>query len=185
MSVSAQTSSKSGTVLYVSEFVPALRILQRVVIVFAVVIFVGTFGALGLFFAIAAESLIIAALAVVFALLAGLFCAALLLPTWRSASMALTVTTDGIEVRGLLRTRWIPWQEVAVIESSTHWYWRRATCIVTTGGERIIAIVTSYQYLLLRGDPYDDQARDPRIPQLPTRIAIDAHRRCLRGEFGR
>lgn len=43
--------------------------------------------------------------------------------------------------------------------------------------------MTSYQYLLFRGDPYDATARNPRIHQLPTRIAIYAHQRYLRGEF--
>lgn len=173
----------SGTVLYVSQLHTAWRVLQRVSIVFAGVLVLSTVTLLGVVLALATESLVVAAVAVGLALLIGGLFTALLIPTWRSASMALTVTTDGIEVRGYLRTRWIPWREVAVIESSPHWYWRRAACIVTTGGERILAIVTSYQYLLLRGDPYDAAARDPRIPQLPTRIAIDAHQRYLRGEF--
>lgn len=173
----------SGDVLYVSQFHSAWRVLQRVSIVIGLALITGSFGAMGILFAFAAESVIVAVVALLFILLGGLVLAALLFPAWRSSSMALTVTTDGIEVRGILRTRWIPWQEVAIIESSPHWYWRRAACIVTTGGERIIAIVTAYQYLLLRGDPYDARARDPQIPLVPTRIAIDAHQRYLRGEF--
>lgn len=104
---------------------------------------------------------------------------------WRGTNLAMDVTTTGIEVRGYFRTRRIPWEQVQIIESSTHWYWKRATCIVTTDGERVIPIVTSYQFLYFRGDPHDAVSRDPRAPQLPTRVAIDAHQRWLRGEFAR
>lgn len=102
---------------------------------------------------------------------------------WRGTNLAMNVTTAGIEVHGYLRTQWLPWEQVQVIESSAHWYWRHATCIVTTSGERVLPIVTSYQFLYFRGDPHDAVSRDPRVPQLPTRVAIDAHQRWLRGEF--
>ena len=113
---------------------------------------------------------------------------AVLALAWRSTSMAMVVTTTGIEVRGYWIRRWIPWDQIAMIESSTHWYWRRATCIHThhtlsANGERITAVVTAYQYIFWRNEPYDARARDPREHLAPTRAAMDAHRRYLRGEF--
>jgi hypothetical protein len=143
-------------------------------------------GILGLFITLAlaaadsaANVAVIGVLAVLGLLLIGLY----LLSGWRGSRMAMNVTTAGIEVRGYWRDHWIPWPQVARIEQSTHWYWRRATCIVTQSGQRIIPILTAYQYLLFRGEPYNATTRDPNALQLPTRIAIDAHRRFLRGEF--
>ncbi|MGY5764839.1 PH domain-containing protein [Brachybacterium sp. DNPG3] len=106
---------------------------------------------------------------------------------WRNSRQAFTVTTAGVEVRGMLRRRWIPWEQVARVETSDHWYWRRATCIATMSGERVVAPITAYQLLHLRDGlvgSADPSRHDPRVPQPSTRIAADVHRRWLAGEFG-
>ena len=51
---------------------------------------------------------------------------------------------------------------------------------LTHDGRRHTAIGTSYQYLLFRGEPFDEQARDPQIPLRPTQAAMAAHQRWLR-----
>lgn len=177
-----------GQELYRAEFYPIFPILQRIGLVIAGAVFVVPALLLGVLVAIAMQSTwgIVVALGVVLvgAALGGAFIAL----TWRSTSMAMVVTTTGIEVRGYWIRRWVPWEQIARIESSAHWYWRRATCILThhsltANGERIIATVTAYQYIFWRNEPYDAQARDPREHLVPTRVAIDAHRRYLRGEF--
>lgn len=181
-------SAERGETLYRAEFYPIFSILQRVALVIAGAVFMVPALLLGVFVAIGMQSAwgVVVALGVV--LVGAALGGALIALTWRSTSMAMVVTTTGIEVRGYWIRRWVPWEEIARIESSTHWYWRRATCILThhsltANGERIIAAVTAYQYIFWRNEPYDAQARDPREHLVPTRVAIDAHRRYLRGEF--
>ena len=187
-SMSATTASSGfderGAVLFTAQFVGALRVLQLIALIVCSTILLVTVAALVLMAVLAVdlEPLGRAGLAVI-AVLIALVAAPLLVLLARAQRLAMLVRTGGIEVRGYLRDRWLPWERVAVIETSDSWYWRRATRIVTVDGKRVTALITSYQFLLLRGEPYDDMARDPRVPVLPTRIAIDAHRRWLRGEL--
>lgn len=173
-----------GAVLYTAQFVGALRVLQLIALIMACVILLGTAALMVLMAVLAADLAPLGrAGLVVVSLLLVLLSAPLLALSFRSGRLAMTVRTRGIEVRGYLRDRWLPWERIAVIETSDHWYWRRATRIVLVDGERVTPLITSYQFLILRGEPYDAAARDPRVPQVPTRVAIDAHRRWLRGEL--
>jgi hypothetical protein len=174
-----------GELLYSARFPKALLVFRLVGIGIMIAMLLGGFGLFAALGLVASDSAAMVAGVVVVAMVGLLIVAICGVSGWRGARLAMNVTTLGIEVRGFLRDHWIPWPQVAVIEQSTHWYWRRAACVVTTGGQRIIAIATSYQYLYLRGEPHDATARDPHIPQLPTRVAIDVHRRWLSGEFGR
>lgn len=94
--------------------------------------------------------------------------------------LALVLEDDAVTVRGLLRTVRVPWRDVSRIESARGGYWRRATQVLTHDGQRHTAIGTSYQYLLFRGEPFDEQASDPQIPLRPTQAAMAAHQRWLR-----
>lgn len=104
---------------------------------------------------------------------------------WRAGRLAMIVRTDGIECRGPFRDRFVPWEKVRVIEAGTHPYWRRAVDIVTIDGARISPMITAHQYQYMRGEPADPAAKVPGAPLLPVRIAQDAHRRYLAGEFAR
>lgn len=174
-----------GQLLYSARWLRPLRIIQRVGLSIALLIWLGVAVFLAVVGFVAADSAAFVAVVVVLAVCGLLFGAFLAWEVWRTARMAMNVTTAGIELRGMLRDHWIPWHEVAFVEQSRHWYWRRATSIVTTSGRPVVALVTSYQYLFFRGEPYDSVSRDPRIPLIPTRVAIDAHQRYLRGEFHR
>lgn len=99
---------------------------------------------------------------------------------FRGTSMRMVLTTTGIEVRSLGR-HWIPWHDVASIESSSHWYWSGTTVIRRSAGAPVMAKITAHRFSLLRGAPWPD--RDPATAPRDTLIAIDAHRRYLRGEF--
>ena len=183
MSASAPSPDDRGAVLYTAQAVGALRILQLVAVVVGAMILLAT-AALMILVAFSPDleplgRAVVVALAILFLLPA----APLLVLSVRSQRLCMRVRTRGIEVHGYLQDRWLPWERVAVIETSDHWYWRGATRIVMVDGERITPLVTSYQFLLFRGEPYDEAARDPRIPQLPTRVAIDVHRRWLRREL--
>lgn len=183
MSASVPASDDRGTELYTAQASDALRILQLIALAVAATILLATLVLLVLVaFAPGLEPPGRAVL-VGLAILLVLSAAPLLVLSLRAQRLAMRVRTRGIEVRGLLRDRWLPWQRIAVVETGDHWYWRRATRIVMVDGERITPVVTSYQFLLFRGEPYDDTARDPHIPQVPTRAAIDAHRQWLRGEL--
>lgn len=175
----------TGALLYASTFPRALRIGQCIALAVSgflllsgLILLAGVL--LTMIGSITGRVVVVAILLVLLVLLG-----ALGVLTWRGTRLAMTVTTDGIEVRGYLRDRWIPWTHVARIETGSHWYWRRATCIVAASGDRVLATVTSYQFLFFRGDPYDPAARDPQAHQVPTLAAIDAHQRFLRGEFSR
>jgi hypothetical protein len=175
-----EAGSARGALLHESSLSRVLRILQLVALVIGAVIMLLTLALFAALLIAVAESAA-AYVAVALILVACLAPVGLLaLCVRRGMRLAMRVSTGGIEVRGYLRDHW---EQVARVETSDHWYWRRATRIVTTDGRRVDAVVTSYQFLVFRGEAYDDTARDPRIPQLPTRIAIDAHRRFLRGEF--
>ncbi|PMC76677.1 hypothetical protein CJ197_02825 [Brachybacterium sp. UMB0905] len=131
----------------------------------------------------AASSAASVAIAIVLALVALAVTLLLVIHVLRAARAALIITTRGVRIRGLLRTVWIPWESVARIESSGHFYWRRATCVVTTDHRQLLAVVTADQYQILRGEGRDLAAQDPTAPLLPTQLAIGAHRRFLAGEF--
>lgn len=184
MSASAPAPADRGDVLYTAQTVGALRVLQIISLaVGSTVPLVPAALLVLLAFAPGLEPLV-RAVPVVLAILLVLAAATLLVLGLRAQRLAMRVRTRGIEVHGYLRDRWLPWERIAVIENGDHWYWRRATRIVMVDGERITPVVTSYQFLMFRGETYDDAARDPRIPQVPTRAAIDLHRRWLRGELG-
>lgn len=178
-------SADRGQVLYTAQYVLWLRICQAVALCLAAVLLLGTLALVAVLAFAVAESVLEYAAAGLVLMVGAAFLVLLLASGVRSLRMQMTVTTRGIEVHGYLRDHRIPWEQVVRVETSGHWYWRRATCIVTADGARIVPIITAYQNLIFRGEPYDATARDPRIPQLPTRIAIDAHRRFLRGEFSR
>lgn len=170
-----------GEVLYTAQFLLVLRVLQLLGAGFASLILLG-FVAVVVYLLTADPPPALLAMLVALGVVILLSWGALLLMIWRQARMALVVRTAGIEARGFLRDHWIPWERVALVETADHWYWRRATRIVTVDGERIISIVTAYQNLFLRGEGRDPAYRDSRLPQLPTRQAIDAHRRWLSGQ---
>lgn len=182
MDLQTRGMSDRGHVLYTAQFHTVLRVVQRIGIgvvalmtlgMVAGLLWMGTVPELP-----ASPRVVFVVLAACLLVVGGLF-------TWsmlRSSRMALVVRTAGIEVRGAWRDRWIPWERVARVETSDHWYWRRATQIVTVDGERVIATVTGYQNLYFRGEETDPSHRDHRLPQLPTRQAIDAHRRWLSGQ---
>lgn len=174
----------TGTVLFTVRCIRAVQVFQIIGIIIISLTSLGSIALLATLLLAVAESLGAILLVITAAALALALAGALLLSMWRSIRLAMVITTDGIAVRGHVRDHWIPWAEVAVIETSDHWYWVRATRIVTTSGRRVDPAVTAYQFLWARGESYDAVTRDPRIPQLSTRIAIDAHRRYLRGEFG-
>lgn len=179
----SRKNGPTGTVLYTARSLRPLRILQFIGLALAVLILLGVFTGLLVVLLVAITSIgwRIVAIAVTLVVLAVLL--AFLALSWRSFRISMTVTTDGIMVCNILRDRWIPWERVQIIETGTHLNWSRATSIVTTDGERIEARITAWRSLYFRGEFHDAAARDPRIPQLPTRCAIDAHRRYLRGEF--
>lgn len=113
----------------------------------------------------------------------GLLLAAVL---WFNSRAMLTISTAGIETRGALGTRSFPWQDLRVVEVSDDWYYRGATCLVTTGGERVLLRFTAARYVAFRNEPWAETTstlHDHRRIQLPARMAISAHQRYLRGEF--
>lgn len=112
------------------------------------------------------------AIALLFLILA-VFCA-------RGARLALIIGPTGVTIRGLLHTTRIPWENVERIDSAPGSYWRRATRVRRTDGQFFTAIVTAYQYVLFRGEPYDEISRSPSIPLRPTQAAITAHQDWLR-----
>lgn len=95
-----------------------------------------------------------------------------------------TVSTAGIVDRAVLSTRRISWPEVAVIELEPAAMDRGATVIVLRDGRRLRSGITSSRRALYRGESPVDHGPDLLRPARPTRAAIDAHRRYLRGEFG-
>ncbi|GAA1486388.1 PH domain-containing protein [Brachybacterium fresconis] len=176
-------SGDRGQVLYTAQYLLWLRICQAVALCLAAMMLLGTFALVTVLSFAVAESVVGYVVAGLVLMLGAAFLVLLLASGVRSLRMLMSVTTKGIEVRGFLRDHRVPWEQVMRVETSGHWYWRRATSIVTADGTCIVPIITAHQNLIFRGEPYDATARDPRIPQLPTRIAIDAHRRFLRGEF--
>ncbi|MFC7374774.1 MULTISPECIES: PH domain-containing protein [unclassified Brachybacterium] len=172
----------SGNTLYVAQLAPAWRIMQWVGFAVLTVLAAGAAAAVAVLSVLAFEGgQRPVAIAVAAAVLVPW--SALIVYVFRVARLAMIVTTEGITVRELLRTRRVPWEQVHLIDEAPHWYHRRLTCIVLTDGTRIAPLVTNYLSLRLRGEPWDRAARDRHVPMVPTRQAAAAHRRWLRGEF--
>ena len=91
------------------------------------------------------------------------------------------VTTAGVEIRTLLRTRRIPWADVAIIEVDRGWVHQGQTVVVLHDGRRIGAPITEARSAMRRGESVFDHGSDLMQPARPTRAAIDAHRWWLRG----
>ena len=93
------------------------------------------------------------------------------------------VSTAGVEIRTPLRTRRIPWADVAIIEVDRGWTHQGQTVVVLHDGRRIGAPITEARSAMRRGERTADHGPGLRDPAIPTRAAIDAHRRWLRGEL--
>lgn len=106
---------------------------------------------------------------------------ALWLLAFRSTRAALILSDDAITIRGTYRTRVIPWEQVARIEQHDGWYWRCAVRVVTHEGQSWISTVTSYQYVIMRGEPWHPHSSPDGTGPLeaPVRAAIAAHQRWL------
>lgn len=106
----------------------------------------------------------------------------LLLAAYRSAFL---VTTEGVVDRWSIGGRRASWEDVERIEVEQQFHGRGRTVVVTRSGRRWSSLITSPRHSLLRGESTFDHGPDLRTPAIPTRAAIDAHVRYLRGEFGR
>lgn len=93
------------------------------------------------------------------------------------------VDDDGITIVHYLRTRRIPWEQVAVIEQSSSYWTFGATVVVLREpvGRRITALATTDRTMIHRGEnPFAHVgAESANAPRRPTRAAIDAHRRWI------
>lgn len=98
--------------------------------------------------------------------------------------MRFTVTTQGIVVRTMLRTRRFPWEQIARIEVDPGMAHQGQTLVVLHDGRRVGAPITEARSAMRRGESTRDHGPRLTEPARPTRAAIDAHRRWLRGEFG-
>ena len=98
--------------------------------------------------------------------------------------MRFTVTTQGIVVRTMLRTRRFPWEQIARIEVDPGITHQGQTLVVLHDGRRVGAPITEARSAMRRGESTRDHGPRLTEPARPTRAAIDAHRRWLRGEFG-
>lgn len=98
--------------------------------------------------------------------------------------ISFTVTTEGIVLRGFLRTRRIPWREIDRIEVDHGWVHRGQTVVVLHDGRRLGSPLTEARAAMRRGERTSDHGADLKHPARPALAAIDAHRRWLRGEFG-
>jgi hypothetical protein len=94
-----------------------------------------------------------------------------------------TVSTAGIEIRTPLRTRHLPWAEIAIVEVDHGWVHQGQTVVVLRDGRRIGAPITEARSAIRRGERTSDHGPGFREPAIPTRAAVDAHRRWLRGEL--
>lgn len=94
---------------------------------------------------------------------------------------AFIVTTEGITVRGYVRTRRMDWASIAHVEVDRSFFDRGATVVVLRDGRRVRCALTGSRFALHRGESMFDHGSDLLQPARPTRAAIDAHRRWLRG----
>lgn len=85
------------------------------------------------------------------------------------------VTSAGVELRDTLRTRRIPWADVAVVEVERNLVGRGATVIITRAGHRYRSAITEARSAQRRGEATADHGHDLLQPARPTRAAIAAH----------
>lgn len=96
---------------------------------------------------------------------------------------AFLVTSDGVVVRGYLRTHRLAWSDIALVEVDRALMNRGATVVVTRDGRRVTSALTGSRFALYRGESAHDHGPDLLQPARPTRAAIDMHRRWLHGHL--
>lgn len=96
-----------------------------------------------------------------------------------------TVTTAGVVLRSFVRTHRIGWPQIAVVAVDTGWSQRGQTLLAPHDGRRLGSPITEARSAMRRGERTRDHGPDLMTPARPTRAAIDAHVRFLRGHRGR
>lgn len=97
----------------------------------------------------------------------------------RGLTQRFRVDPLGVELRGILRTHRIPWQQVAIVEVDRSFLHRGATVVVTRDGRRRRSELTAARWALRRGERTSDHGSSLTDPARPTRAAIAAHRDYL------
>lgn len=93
------------------------------------------------------------------------------------------VTTQGVEIRTLVRTHRLPWRDIAKIDVDHGWVHQGQTLVTLHDGRRIGAPITEARSAMRRGERTSDHGPGLTAPARPTREAIDALDRWRRGEF--
>lgn len=167
------TTPSRPTVLYVARPAPWVRVVQ-IVVGTAVALLLGT-SSVSLALADGGAPVVrLAALVMVVPPAVGILVLLAL-----AQRLRFTVTTAGVVIRTLLRTRRIPWEQIARIEVDTGWVHRGQTLVVLQDGRRIGAPITQARAAMRRGEDSRDHGPDLTSAARPTRAAIDAHRRAL------
>ncbi|WP_374928755.1 PH domain-containing protein [Kytococcus sedentarius] len=89
------------------------------------------------------------------------------------------VTTEGIEMRGILRTVTVPWEEVARIEVDRRFFARGGVVVVTTRGRTHRPRMTWPRMALMRGETLAEVNRAWEWGSPPARAARAAHQEHL------
>lgn len=180
MEEEAAATPDRGQELYTARFPTGVRVAYWIPVGFGCAVLVLMIVSVAALAISGAPSWPVVVLILAVALLALAVPTALLLYNHRGTGMRMTLTSTGVEVRNLAR-HWIPWEDVALVEPSRNWFWWDCATFRLHSGDQVRAKITADRFILMRGEPMP--RLDERAPSRPTLIAIDAHRRFLRGEF--
>lgn len=104
---------------------------------------------------------------------------------WMSQLWRFTVTSRGLVVRRMGRTRQIPWPAVDHLEVDRSFYWSGAVVVVLRDGRRLRSNGTSPRMTMHRGEPIVIDFHGWHAPARPFHVAAEIHQRYLAGEFDR
>ena len=111
--------------------------------------------------------------------------AALCALLWLSQLWRFTVTSRGLILRRMGRTRRVPWPAVDHLEVDRGLYSPGGAVVVLRDGRRLRAIGTSMRMAWHRGEPIMSHDSQWYGAGHPYRVAVGIHQRYLAGEFDR
>lgn len=111
--------------------------------------------------------------------------AALCALLWLSQLWGFAVTSRGLILRSMGRTRQVPWPAVDHLEVDRGFYWTGAVVVALRDGRRLRSNGTSMRMVLHRGEPIASHGNEWYGPGRPYHVAVEIHQRYLAGEFDR
>lgn len=164
-------------VFYVAQMAQAFKVLNVVALAFAGCVSIEVALTLGTVIVVGSDGEVGAIIAAaVIVLVAVTMTVAFMIYMWRILRMRLTVTSSGLEMRGILRDHTIAWADVHHVTVSSNPWAVGAVKVVLKDGTAASSYISSHLNALYRGEAI---VWNTNVPTPGYMAAVDAHREYL------